>query len=318
MRKALVTGVTGQDGSYLAQHLLRLGYEVLGSSSSGVPNLRNIEALGIKGEVPIVSLNIQDPETVDRFLLKHKPTHIFSLGSLSSVGVSFLNPDLAESSIFHSTRVFLESIERINPETRFFHPSSSEMFGDTDSNAHEDSPCKPVSPYGVWKMKSHQLVRQAREINGLPCVSGILFNHESPLRGNDFFTRKLISGAVDIYLGKKNSLEFGNLDGVRDWGWAPDYVAVMELIINQDDLRDLVVATGVGHSLHFLVTETFSILGLDWEKYVRVDQSSFRPHDIKLSIGDPTNAEKYLSWKNSKSIQQILELLVDSELSRCV
>jgi GDPmannose 4,6-dehydratase len=119
-------------------------------------------------------------------------------------------------------------------------------------------------------------------------------------------------------LGKKNSLEFGNLDGVRDWGWAPDYVEVMELIINQDDLRDFVVATGVGHSLHFLVAETFSILGLDWEKYVQIDQSRFRPHDIKRSVGDPTNAEKYLPWKNSKSIQQILKLLVESELSRCV
>ncbi len=318
MKKALVTGITGQDGSYLAQHLLRLGYEVLGSSSSGVPDLRNIEALGIKGEVPIVSLNIQDPDMVDRFLLKHKPTHVFSLGSLSSVGVSFLNPDIAEGSIFQSTKIFLESIERVNPETKFFHPSSSEMFGDTESNANEDSPCKPVSPYGIWKMKSHQLVRQTREINGLQCVNGILFNHESPLRGNDFFTRKLISGAVDIYLGKKSTLEFGNLDGVRDWGWAPDYVAVMELIINQNDLRDFVVATGVGHSLHFLVTETFSILGLEWEKFVRIDESNFRPHDIKRSIGDPTNAEKYLFWKNSKSIQQILELLIKSELSRCV
>lgn len=317
MRKALVTGVTGQDGSYLAHHLLQLGYQVVGTSSSIAPNLRNIDSLGIKGVFPIIPLNIQELGSVDRVLRDHRPTHIFSLGSLSSVGASFANPKLAEDSIFHSTEVFLDSIARINADIKFFHPSSSEMFGDTDNMANENSPCKPFSPYGMWKMKSHQLISESRERRGLLCASGILFNHESPLRGKDFFTRKLISGAVDIYLGRKNSIEFGNLDGVRDWGWAPDYVVVMEMIINQADLKDLVVATGVGHSLQFLVTETFSLLGLDWEKFVEVDQSNFRPLDIKRSVGDPTSAERYLSWKNSKSIHDILELLIEAEFSRC-
>jgi GDPmannose 4,6-dehydratase len=317
VRKALVTGITGQDGSYLAQHLLRLGYEVIGTSSSITPNMSNIETLGIKGQFPIVPLNMQCLETLDGFLLDHKPTHIFSLGSLSSVSASFANPSMAERSIFHSTKAFLDSIQRVNPDTKFFHPSSSEMFGDIESMANENSSCKPVSPYGLWKMRAHQLIRESRENKGLPFVSGILFNHESPLRGTDFFSRKLIRSAVEIYLGKRNSIEFGNLDGIRDWGWAPDYVVVMELIINQGELRDLVVATGVGHSLQFLVTETFSLLGLDWEKFVKIDQSNFRPRDIKRSVGDPTSAERYLSWRNSKSIHEMLESLIEAELSRC-
>jgi GDPmannose 4,6-dehydratase len=316
VRKALITGVTGQDGSFLARHLLQLGYEVLGSSSSPTPNLKNIESVGVKGNLPVVSLDNQDFEAVDRLLIKHKPTHIFALGSLSSVGKSFGSPLLTEHSIFRSTEIFLDSIKRVNPEIKFFHPSSSEMFGNIEDIANEDSPCNPVSPYGIWKLKAHQLIRRSRGEIGLSCVSGILFNHESSLRGPDFFTRKLITGAVDIYRGQKNFIEFGNLDGVRDWGWAPDYVVAMEMIINQENLRDFVIATGIGHSLQFLVAETFSILGLDWEKHVKIEPTNFRPLDIKRSVGDPDQAEKNLLWKNEKTIQEILHLLIESELNR--
>lgn len=315
--KALICGVSGQDGAYLAELLLRQGYTVIGTSrDASMSSFRNLDRLGIRQSVKTCSMAINDFRSVLDILKKNEPDEIYNLAGQTSVGLSFDQPVETIESIVQGTINILEAIIFIGKPIRFYNAGSSECFGDTGNLiANEQTPFQPRSPYAVAKASAHWLVNNYRQAYGLEACTGILFNHESPLRPERFVTQKIISTAARISLGSNEKLYLGNLNIQRDWGWSPDYVVAMWKMLQQSSMRDLVIATGRTESLKYFVSRAFSRYGLDWRDHVHIDNSLYRPSDIEISRGDPTKAKETIGWCASHDIDDMIDLMSKAALS---
>ncbi len=314
-RRALICGVSGQDGAYLARHLLSQGYEVYGTSRDAqMSSFRNLRRLGIDGKVKLESMAVTDFRSVLQVLLKTSPAEIYNLAGQSSVGLSFQQPVETLESISVGTLNLLEAIRIVAQPIRFYNASSGECFGDTSGHAaNEDTPFRPRSPYAVAKAAAFWEAANYREAYGLFACSGILYNHESPLRPERFVTRKVVASAVRIASGQNEKLKLGNLDIERDWGWAPEYVEAMWLMLQQDTPRDYVIATGKVHRLADFVSLAFREVGLDWKDHVEQDNAFLRPTDLTRGQGDPSLAEKMLGWKAKYSMPDVVKMMVAGE-----
>lgn len=315
-QRALIVGVTGQDGAYLARLLLTKGYEVHGTSrDAGASSLANLRILGIENQVHVLSMATKDFRSVLQGISKAKPCEIYNLSGQSSVALSFEQPVEALESILISTVNILEAIRFLDLGIRFYNACSSECFGDTKGKpADETTPFHPVSPYAVAKSAAYWQVANYRDAYGLYACSGILFNHESPLRPERFVTQKVVSAAVRIAKGSKERLLLGDLSIQRDWGWAPEFVDAMWRMLQLDQPGDFVVATGRTSSLQYFVNETFSRLGLDWKDHVDFAKTLVRPSEIKIGRGNPGRAEQVLGWKAETSIDGVIDKLVRSRM----
>ena len=317
-RTALIFGVSGQDGAYLADLLLREGFDVHGTSrdkeSSSFSGLR---ALGILDQVKLHSTMLGDFRSVVSTLKKVQPQDIYNLAAQSSVGLSFDQPVETIDSIMHGTINVMEAMRFLGLDARFYNASSSECFGNTQSQpADEMTEFRPRSPYAVGKAASHWAVANYREAYGLFACSGILFNHESPLRPLRYVTQKIVNGAIDIAEGKRPILELGALDLSRDWGWAPDYVEAMWRMLDYSEPTDFVIATGETYSLKEFVAICFSCLDLDWENHVVTNDALQRPMDILYSSGNPDKAKRLLGWSATIRMPRVVELLIQAEKDR--
>jgi GDPmannose 4,6-dehydratase len=315
-KRALITGITGQDGSYLAEHLLEHGYEVHGMvRRASTEKFDRIEHL--RDRIVLHQGDLLDHRSLVDALRASRPDEVYNLAAMSFVAVSWIQPTLtAEFTGVGVTRL-LEALREAAPEARFYQASSSEMFGKVrEVPQTEDTPFYPRSPYGVAKAYGHHITVNYRESYGLFLCSGILFNHESPRRGLEFVTRKITWHAAAIKLGHLSELPLGNLDAKRDWGYAKDYVEAMWLMLQQDEASDFVVATGETHSVRECVEIAFDQAGLpDWQQYVRTDDSLIRPAEVDLLVGDPSKAERELGWKPQTSFEQLIRLMVDADLA---
>ncbi len=310
-KKALIIGITGQDGAYLAKHLLSKGYEVTGSSRDVMASsFNNLNALGIRSQVKLISVSINDFRSVFNAIQTADPDEIYNLAGQTSVGLSFDQPVEAIESIAIGTLNILEVIRLLSKPVRFYNAGSSECFGDTgDTPANEQTPFAPRSPYAVAKSTAKWLINSYRESYGLYACTGILFNHESPLRPERFVTQKIIAGAAKIKAGQLDKLQLGNLDISRDWGWAPEYVEAMWLMMQLDKPDDFVIATGRKESLKYFVAKSFEYFDLDWQKYVEIEKSFFRPNEIVSSVGNPEKAIKTLGWKKPTDIDGVIKMM---------
>lgn len=314
MPTALVTGVTGQDGSYLAEFLLEKGYTVIGMVRR--TSTINFERIAhIQDKVEIVQGDLLDQMSLVEILHQYRPTEIYNLAAQSFVPTSFNQPVLTgEFTALGVTRM-LEAIRLVDPKIRFYQASSSEMFGKVvEVPQRESTPFYPRSPYGVAKVYGHWITVNYRESYNLFGCSGILFNHESPRRGLEFVTHKITHAAARIKLGLANELRLGNLEARRDWGFAGDYVRAMWLMLQQDSPDDYVVATGETHSVEEFVEETFSYLDLDWRQYVVQDPKFYRPAEVDLLVGDPSKAGRILGWEPNVDFRGLVRLMVDADL----
>ena len=315
-KRAIITGITGQDGSYLAELLLEKGYEVYGLvRRSSAPNLWRIEHL--LDRITLKPADLLDQLSIIRAIEQVQPAEFYNLAAMSFVPASWDQPMLTgEYNAQGVTRV-LDAIRQVGPKIRFYQASSSEMFGKVlEVPQRETTPFYPRSPYGVSKAFAHYITVNYRESYDLFAVSGMLFNHESPRRGLEFVTRKVTDGVARIKLGMADSLSMGNLDAQRDWGFAGDYVRAMWLMLQQPNATDYVIATGVSHSVRQLIEIAFGRVGLDWQKYVSVDPSLLRPAEVEHLLGDSSKARNELNWTPQVSFSQLIEMMVDADLAR--
>ena len=317
MKKALIIGVSGQDGAYLARLLLSKGYKVHGTSRDHeVSTFANLQTLGIKESVTPHSMVTSDFRSVLTVLQETKADEIYNLAGQTSVGMSFSYPVETFDSILIGTMNLLECIRLLKKPVKFYNAGSSEIFGNTLKPATENTPFHPRSPYATAKAAAHYAVTNYREAYGLFACTGILFNHESPLRPLRFVTSKIVATAVRIARGSKEKLVLGNMDIYRDWGWAPDYVDAMWIILQQDKPDDYVIATGREHSLRDFVRDVFDHLGVDWAEHVVTDPSLLRPSDITRSCGNSAKARKKLGWRARHTFPHVIKLLVEAELAK--
>lgn len=316
MKSALITGITGQDGSYLAEFLLSKNYKVFGTVRRS--SLENYERIHhILDRVNLLQADLLDPVSLSRAVADSQPDEVYNLGAQSFVPTSWAQPTLtAEFTGIGVSRV-LEAIKAEAPKARFYQASSSEMFGRViEVPQRENTPFYPRSPYGVAKVFGHHITVNYRESYGMFALSGILFNHESPRRGLEFVTRKITDGVAKIKLGLAKELKLGNLEAKRDWGFAGDYVKAMWLMLQAKEPVDYVIATGEAHSVQDFARIAFNSVGLKWEDYVRVDPAFFRPAEVDHLLGDPTKAVKELGWKREVSFEKMIEMMVQSDLKR--
>ncbi|MDP9019006.1 MAG: GDP-mannose 4,6-dehydratase [Candidatus Eremiobacteraeota bacterium] len=316
MKTALITGITGQDGSYLAEFLLEKGYRVVGMTRRSSTDVHErIEHLGDR--IEIVSGDLLDQSSLTKILAQVEPDEVYNLAAQSFVPTSWAQPVLTgQFTALGVTRV-LEAIRGVNSKIRFYQASSSEMFGKVHEVPQlETTPFYPRSPYGVAKVYGHWITVNYRESFDLYAVSGILFNHESPRRGKEFVTRKITDAVARIKLGLGKELRLGNLDARRDWGFAGDYVRAMWLMLNQDAPDDFVIATGRTHSVREFVRLAFEHVGLNYEDYVVMDPRFMRPAEVDLLIGDPSKAHEQLGWKPAVSFEELVVMMVDADLKR--
>lgn len=317
-KKALIIGITGQDGAYLAKHLLSMGYEVTGSSRDVMASsFNNLNTLGIRSQVKLISVSINDFRSVFNAIQGSNPDEIYNLAGQTSVGLSFDQPVEAIESIAIGTLNILEVIRLLNQPVRFYNAGSSECFGDTgDTPANEQTPFAPRSPYAVAKSTAKWLINSYRESYGLYACTGILFNHESPLRPERFVTQKIIAGAAKIKAGQIDKLQLGNLDISRDWGWAPEYVQAMWLMMQLEKPDDFVIATGRKESLKYFVAKSFEYFDLDWQKYVEIEPSFFRPNEIVSSVGNPEKAIKTLGWHKPMDLDGVIKMMCSEQAKK--
>ena len=316
MPKALITGVTGQDGSYLAELLLAKGYEVVGMvRRTSHHSYERIEHL--LDRVEIVAADLLDQHSLTQVLQETRPDEVYNLAAQSYVPTSWTQPVLTgEFTALGVTRI-LEAIRLVHPSARFYQASSSEMFGRVQETPQtERTPFYPRSPYGVAKVYGHWITVNYRESYGLYAVSGILFNHESPRRGIEFVTRKVTDGVARIKLGLATELRLGNLDARRDWGFAGDYVEAMWRMLQQDEPRDYVIGTGVTHSVRDLVEAAFAHVGLDWQHHVTQDPRYMRPAEVDVLLADPSRARTDLGWTPTVGFTELVAMMVDADLER--
>jgi GDPmannose 4,6-dehydratase len=316
MKKALITGITGQDGSYLAEFLLEKGYEVHGiTRRTSTPNYDRIK--GIVDEITLHQGDLLDQHSLTMVVKEVMPDEIYNLAAQSFVPTSWQQPVLTgEFTALGVTRM-LEAMRLVHPKSRFYQASSSEMFGKVqETPQNENTPFYPRSPYGVAKLYGHWITVNYRESYDMFAVSGILFNHESARRGLEFVSRKVTRGVARIKLGKDTKLKLGNLDSKRDWGYTPDYVEAMWLMLQQDKPVDYVIGTGKTWSVKQLVETAFSVVGLDWQTYVEIDDTFMRPAEVDLLVADPSRAEKELGWKPKTSFEEMIRIMVEADLEQ--
>jgi GDPmannose 4,6-dehydratase len=314
VKRALICGISGQDGSYLARLLLSKGYEVYGSSRDAqVAPFTNLIHLGIRDQITLESVSLIDFRSVLQALMKIQPDEVYNLAGQSSVGLSFQQPVETLESIAQGTLNLLEAIRFTGRPTKLYNAGSSECFGNTEDPADEKTPFHPRSPYAVAKATSFWEVVNYRQAYGLFACSGILFNHESPLRPERFVTRKIVASACRIAAGSHEKLYLGNISIERDWGWAPEYVEAMWLMLQQSIAEDYVIATGESHSLEQFVEATFSRLGLDWRSHVASDSALLRPADITVGKANPNRAHQQLGWKARYKMNDVVQMMVDAE-----
>lgn len=316
MKTAMITGITGQDGSYLAELLLEKGYKVVGLKRR--TSLLATDRIDHLFDNPMLTLeyySLHDATTLYRLLKKHKPQEFYNLGAQSHVRVSFDVPVETTDTIAMGTLKILEAVRHVDPDIRIYQASSSEMFGDNpEAPQSEATALQPASPYACAKVFAHNICRNYRESYGLHISSGILFNHESPRRGETFVTRKITLAAAKIKLGLQDKLYLGNLDAKRDWGFAGDYVKAMWLMLQQDVPDDYVIATGETYTVKQFLHKVFEIAGLDVEKYVEIDERLFRPHEVPLLLGNATKAKEAIGWKYEVNLDELARMMYEHDL----
>ena len=315
-RRALITGITGQDGSYLAELLLEKDYEVFGMTRRA--STENVERIAhLVGKVNLIQGDLLDPPSLDAALRTAEPQEVYNLAAQSFVPTSWNQPVLtAEFTGVGVTRL-LEAVRSVDPDIRFYQASSSEMFGKVrEVPQSEKTPFYPRSPYGVAKTYGHYITVNYRESYGLYAVSGMLFNHESPRRGLEFVTRKISDGVARIKLGLVDELRLGNLDAERDWGFAGDYVEAMWMMLQADEPDDYVIATGEPHSVREFAEIAFAYVGLEADQYVKTDPEFLRPAEVDHLVGDASKARDQLGWAPKTSFRELVELMVDADVSR--
>jgi len=313
---ALITGITGQDGSYLAEFLLSKGYTVHGMvRRASVEKFERIEHL--VGKVNLIQGDLLDPYSLISVLKESNPTELYNLAAQSFVPTSWSQPVLTSEFTAIGVTKLLEAIRSVNPAIRFYQASSSEMYGKVrETPQSEETPFYPRSPYGVAKAYGHYITVNYRESYNLFAVSGILFNHESPRRGLEFVTRKVTDGVARIKHGLSKELRLGNLDAKRDWGFAGDYVRAMWLMLQQQEPDDYVIATGETRTVKNLVEVAFGAAGLKWQDYVKVDEKFFRPAEVDLLVGDSSKAQRKLGWKPEVRFERMIEMMVKTDIER--
>jgi GDPmannose 4,6-dehydratase len=314
MKTALICGISGQDGAYLAKFLLEKGYSVCGTSRDcQVSSFRNLLRLGIREQIKYESLVPTDFRSVLQVISKIQPDEIYNLAGQTSVGLSFEQPVETLESIATGTLNFLEAIRFTGAPIKFYNAASSESFGDIgDVPADENTPFRPRSPYAVAKSTAFWQVANYREAYNIFACSGILFNHESPLRPQRFVTQKIIAAACAMAKGSNQQLRLGNISVKRDWGWAPEYVEAMYLMMQHEQPDDYVIATGQSYSLEEFVTETFNCLGLDWKERVVTDNSLLRPTDLAISKSNPSKAKEKLGWEAKYQMPDVVKMMVEA------
>jgi len=315
-KKALISGISGQDGAYLAQLLLSKGYEVYGTARDAqMSSFSNLVRLEIRDKVKLESMALNDFRSVLQILTKIKPDELYNLAGQSSVGLSFQQPVETLESISVGTLNLLEAIRFMNRPVKLYNAGSSESFGDLGGNAADEmTPFRPRSPYAVAKATAFWELANYREAYDLFACSGILFNHESPLRPERFVTKKIVAAVCRIASGSKEKLHLGNVSISRDWGWAPEYVEAMWLMMQQDEPDDYVIATGETHKLEDFVIAAFANVGLDWQGHVVTDASLLRPTEILVGKGDPSKALKKLGWKARYNMHDVVKMMVEDEM----
>ncbi len=315
MKKALICGVSGQDGAYLAQLLLKKGYIVCGTSRDAqMSSFQNLVRLGIRDQVKLESVALNDFRSVLQVLMKIQPDEVYNLAGQSSVGLSFNQPVETLESIASGSLNLLEAIRFSGAKIKFYNASSSECFGDTgEQAADETTPFRPRSPYAVAKAAAFWELANYREAYGLFACSGILYNHESPLRPARFVTQKIVAAAWRITQGSGEQLHLGDISVQRDWGWAPEYVEAMYLMLQQEQPDDYVLATGESHKLEDFVAAAFACVGLDWQEYVVIDASLLRPTDIAVGQGNPVKAREKLGWQAQYKMKDIVRMMIEAK-----
>jgi GDPmannose 4,6-dehydratase len=316
---ALITGITGQDGSYLTELLLKKGYEVHGivrrESFEDEEKLKNIKS--IKDKLFLHEGSLSDHLSIYKIFSKILPDECYHLSASSFVNYSFNDEFQTMSNNFNSTHYLLSTIREVKKECKFYFAGSSEMFGEpNETPQNEDTPFHPKSIYGISKVSSHYLLKNYREKENIFACTGIMYNHESPRRGNQFVTKKIISSAVKIKKDLQNKLYLGNLDAKRDWGYAPDYVKAMWMMLQADKADDYILSTGKLHTVKEFIDIAFSYLGLDYKDYVEVDPKFFRASEHNPLCGNPQKIKEVLSWENSKSLKDIIEEMIEEELKK--
>ena len=315
MKRALITGINGMDGSHLADFLLKKGYEVYGMERrTSTPNRTNTAHL--EGKINFINGDLTDQNSLLRCLKESDPQEIYNLGAMSFVGESWNTPEQTGDVNGMGVLRMLEAIREDGEERKFYQASTSEMFGRMVENpAKESTPFYPRSPYGVAKLYGHWITKNYRESYDMFNVSGILFNHESERRGVEFVTRKITDGVAKIHLGIKDYIKLGNLDAKRDWGYSPDYVKSMWMMLQHDEPDDYVVATGVEHSIRDFLDVAFECVDIkDWEKYVIQDERFMRPAEVAVLCGDSTKAREVLGWKPETSFEQMVSNMVGNDI----
>ena len=318
-KTAFVTGITGQDGSYLSELLLDKGYKVVGlkrySAGEDKNRLKHVSHLMQNNNFVIESGDICDSASMINLLAEHRPDEVYNLAAQSHVGESFRTPINTTNINAVGPLNILEAI-RINnlDNTRFYQASTSELFGDIEGPQSEETPFSPVSPYACAKLYAHNVTATYRKSYNMYACSGILFNHESPRRGEHFVTRKITKAAANIKLGNQEILELGNLKAKRDWGFAGDYVEAMWLMLNQEKAEDYIIATGETHEVGEFVEEVFSLAGLKVKDHVRINPKFYRPHDVPLLLGDSRKAERELGWKRKVDFKKLARMMYEADL----
>ena len=317
-KTALICGISGQDGGYLAAHLLGLGYNVVGTSRDAQANrFESLERLGIRDRVAVEAMSLVDFRSTMQVISRAKPDEIYNLAGQTSVGLSFNQPVETFESIVVGTVNLLEAIRMLGLPIRFYNAGSSEMFGNSgDEPASEKTVLRPCSPYGIAKATSFWQIAQYRAAYGIAACTGILFNHESPLRPEWFVTQKIVAGACRIAAGEQQTLALGDLSVRRDWGWAPEYVVAIHRMLQCDSMEDYVIATGVTSSLEDFVAEVFRAVGLDWRKHVIRDPELARPSEIQSGRADVSRAGSQLGWKARYAMPDVARMMVEAWLAR--
>jgi len=317
-KKALITGITGQDGAYLAKFLLDKGYQVYGTYRRlSTPNFWRLQYLDVFNSINLIPADLLDAPSIGEAVTICEPDEIYHLAAQSFVGASFEQPvGAGEITGLGVTRI-LEVVRGINPKIKFYQASTSELYGRGNTEAQtEDTPFHPSSPYAAAKLYGYSVTKIYREGYGIFACNGILFNHESPLRGLEFVTRKISNTVAKIALGLEKELRLGNLEAKRDWGYAPEYIESMWLILQQDEPDDYVVATNETHSVKELLEKAFKFVSLDWESYVRLDERFLRPLDVNYLQGDYSKAAKKLGWKPKVTFDELIGIMVQEDLNR--